>query len=405
MQSAALHPEETKRLEALRRLEILDTKAEVAYDELVRLAGELTDTPIALVSLVDEHRQWFKARYGLDATETPREIAFCSHAILDPDTPFIVEDASKDERFSDNPLVTSAPNIRFYAGVPLKSPDDAMPLGTLCVIDHKAHKISADQLRILRILASNIELLLAMRSHTKELQQKNEALEKATQAKSQFLCSMSHEIRTPLNGIIGAAELLESEDLSEEASQYSGIIQHCSNSLLNLVNDILDLSKIESGTLELDTHRFQLPPLLESVRSIVSSRAEKKNLSLAIDCEESLDFVVADEGILQQVLLNLLTNAVKFTQTGSVRLRATRLEPNLVQFSVTDTGPGMTEAELTLIGEPFVQVGTNQETRQEGSGLGLSIVKSLTHGMGGTLEVSSVIGQGSTFKATFPIAE
>lgn len=251
MQSAALHPEETKRLEALRRLEILDTKAEVAYDELVRLAGELTDTPIALVSLVDEHRQWFKARYGLDATETPREIAFCSHAILDPDTPFIVEDASKDERFSDNPLVTSAPNIRFYAGV---------PLGTLCVIDHKAHKISADQLRILRILASNIELLLAMRSHTKELQQKNEALEKATQAKSQFLCSMSHEIRTPLNGIIGAAELLESEDLSEEASQYSGIIQHCSNSLLNLVNDILDLSKIESGTLELDTHRFQLPP-------------------------------------------------------------------------------------------------------------------------------------------------
>lgn len=114
---------------------------------------------------------------------------------------------------------------------------------------------------------------------------------------------------------------------------------------------------------------------------------------------------MADEGILQQVLLNLLTNAVKFTQTGSVRLRATRLEPNLVQFSVTDTGPGMTEAELALIGEPFVQVGTNQETRQEGSGLGLSIVKSLTHGMGGTLEVSSVIGQGSTFKATFPIAE
>ncbi|MDB4798985.1 ATP-binding protein [Verrucomicrobia bacterium] len=405
MQSAPLHPEEAKRLEALRKLEILDTKAEVAYDELVRLAGELTDNPISLVSLVDEDRQWFKARYGLDATETPREIAFCSHAILDPDTPFIVEDASKDERFADNPLVTSAPNIRFYTGVPLKSPDEGMPLETLCVIAPRAHKISDNQLRILTILASHIELLLAMRSHTKELQQKNEALEKATQAKSEFLCSMSHEIRTPLNGIIGAAELLESEDLSEEASQYSGIIQHCSDSLLSLVNDILDLSKIESGTLELDIHRFQLLPLIESVRSIVSSRAEKKGLSLVIDCEEGLDFVVADEGRLQQVLLNLLTNAVKFTQTGSVRLRATRLEPNLVQFTVTDTGPGMTETELALIGQPFVQVGTNQETRHEGSGLGLSIVKSLTHGMGGTLEITSVIGKGSMFNATFPIAD
>ena len=119
MISAELHPQEEQRIDFLRQLEILDSEAEAAYDEIVQLAAELSGAPIALVSLVDEYRQWFKAKHGLGADETPREIAFCSHAILKPDEALVVTDATKDERFHDNPLVTGAPDIRFYAGIPL----------------------------------------------------------------------------------------------------------------------------------------------------------------------------------------------------------------------------------------------------------------------------------------------
>ncbi len=150
-----LPPDEADRLRSLYSLRVLDTPPEERYDRMTRLARRLFDVPIALVSFVDERRQWFKSRQGLDLTETPREISFCAHAILQ-DGIFVVPDAHADERFRDSPLVTAHPNIRFYAGRPVRSPDGAR-VGTLCLMDHEARELDPEDLHLLDDLGSLVE--------------------------------------------------------------------------------------------------------------------------------------------------------------------------------------------------------------------------------------------------------
>lgn len=170
---APLPPDEAERLEELRQLRILDTLAEAEYDDLVYLASHICQTPIALVSLIDQDRQFFKARIGLKATETPRELAFCAHAILRPEL-MVVEDATADERFADNPLVTSDPNIRFYAGTPLVTAA-GHSLGTLCVIDRVPRKLDESQCKSLQALGRQVEALLSLRRAKNEADLANES--------------------------------------------------------------------------------------------------------------------------------------------------------------------------------------------------------------------------------------
>src|SRR5579871_6258173 len=153
---------EVARLDALRRAQILDSAPEEAFDKITARAAEICGTPIGLISLVDEHRQWFKSRVGTELTETARDVAFCSHAIQSRDL-MIVPDALQDDRFRDNPLVTGDPGIRFYAGVPLVM-SDGYALGTLCVVDHTPHELSAEQKTALKSLADRAKVLIEMRA-------------------------------------------------------------------------------------------------------------------------------------------------------------------------------------------------------------------------------------------------
>ncbi len=173
---AARRPEtEAQRVQALQELEILDSLPEQSYQDIVKLASVICDVPIALISLVDAKRQWFKARVGLDATEMPRELAFCAHAILEPDKLFQVRDATRDARFAGNPLVTGAPDIRFYAGVPLVT-KDGMALGTLCAIDRRPRELSEEQVEGLQALARQVIELLNLRRTLGELRQARSGL-------------------------------------------------------------------------------------------------------------------------------------------------------------------------------------------------------------------------------------
>lgn len=160
MRAPPLPHTEVQRLQSLRRSGVLDTPYEERFDRITRVASHLFDVPIALVSLVDKHRQWFKASVGLDARETPREISFCGHAILDRGV-FCVEDALQDSRFQDNPLVVDAPGIRFYAGCPLRDAS-GLALGTLCVIDLKPRKFASNDYRSLRDLAAMAETEISL---------------------------------------------------------------------------------------------------------------------------------------------------------------------------------------------------------------------------------------------------
>ncbi len=179
---------ERERLAVLKRLDILDTAAEEALDNLVRLAAVICKAPISLISLVDEDRQWFKAKVGLDADETPRDLAFCAHAILDDET-MVVEDASSDERFSDNQLVTENPNIRFYAGAPLSVAD--MNLGTLCVIDDKPRELTDSQREALEVLRDAVVAQLELRRVQRDLRDLKQVLP---------LCAWCNSVNTGSNG-------------------------------------------------------------------------------------------------------------------------------------------------------------------------------------------------------------
>lgn len=167
--SAPVPPNETKRLKVLWQYEVLDTVPEEVFDDLTDLAAHICETPIALISLVDEDRQWFKSRLGLSLSETSRDISFCAHAIT-TDGLLIVPDATKDKRFKDNPLVTGGQKIRFYAGAPLITPD-GHALGTLCVLDKKPRALRLEQQQALRVLAHHVMTQLELRRHARELAQ------------------------------------------------------------------------------------------------------------------------------------------------------------------------------------------------------------------------------------------
>ncbi|MBB1354274.1 GAF domain-containing protein, partial [Pseudoalteromonas sp. SR45-5] len=261
MIKAQIPADEESRLKALYEYEILDTEAEKVFDDLTQLASDICEAPISLISLVDPQRQWFKSKYGIDVDSTERDIAFCSHTILQ-DQVFEIQNALLDERFYDNPLVTSDPNIRFYAGTPLVTPSGST-IGTLCVISDQPKKLTQTQINALKILGKEVIAQLELRLnnrklatalkqqqiHNKNLEELKKEADTANTLKGRFLANMSHELRTPLHGILNLAEfgLAETSNIQKDNALKS--ILSSANILSNIVNDILDFSKIEAGKL------------------------------------------------------------------------------------------------------------------------------------------------------------
>ena len=240
-----------------------------------------------------------------------------------------------------------------------------------------------------------------------ELKQAKALAESASRTKSDFLASMSHEIRTPMNAIMGIADLLAKTSLSAEQCKYVQIFQRAGDNLLNLINDILDLSKVEASQLELERTGFALDDLLEKVTEMVAGRAQEKGLALecAISPDVSTD-LVGDPTRLRQVLLNLLGNAIKFTESGKVSLQVTRDTashvPTALLFTVTDSGIGIPREKLARVFERFTQADSSMTRRFGGSGLGLTICKRLVELMGGRIWVGSVVDSGSVFSFAVP---
>ena len=227
--------------------------------------------------------------------------------------------------------------------------------------------------------------------------------EAATIAKSQFLSVMSHEIRTPLNGVIGMADMLVQTGLSEEQAAMAEIIEDCGKALLAVVGDVLDLARIEAGTLELSQGEFELRRLVEAVHGLFSIQARTKGLQLSVHIEAKLpDRLRGDEVRLRQVLINLVGNAVKFTEQGEVRLTV-RPDPAGLAFAISDTGPGIPDAFQARIFEPFSQADASLSRRHGGTGLGLAIAKRLAGLMDGRLEVAARPGGGSVFQFIIPL--
>ncbi|MFO1060335.1 MAG: ATP-binding protein [Dongiaceae bacterium] len=405
---------EAERLAALHRTALLDTPPEERFDRLTRLAAGLLGTRTALISLVDRDRQWFKSAYGLDVAETPRDLAFCAHAILDRG-PFVVLDAAADPRFSENPLVTGRPGVRFYAGAPLTD-RDGQALGTLCIIDPAPREAFSPReeavlLDLAALVADEIELrqtLSALAAAETALRQAKDDAEAANAAKSEFLAMISHEMRTPLNGILGALGLIADSPLDKEQAHLAGVAQRSADALLALISDVLDLARIEAGRLDIERAAFAPREIAGDVVEMLRCQAQAKGLAFGLQVSPAVpERLTSDPDRIRQVLLNLAANAIKFTERGSVTIElgyaAADGPGGRLRLAVVDTGIGIAEAQRTLLFQPFAQLDSSRRRRFGGSGLGLAICRRLIELLGGIIGVESAPGEGSRFWAELPV--
>lgn len=404
MPSAPLPPDEAARLADLRSFAILDTPHDPRFDRLVQLAARVFGTQGAVVTLLDEHRLWFKAYTGIDIRELPREHGFCSWAVL-KDELCIAEDLTQDARFADNPLVTGEAGLRFYAGAPLISRDGHC-LGTLALFDTVSRKFDQTQRDQLHEFAGLVMDALELHRSLAETEAAREEAMLASRSKGEFLAFMSHELRTPLNAVIGFAEMLESEAYGPlgdaHYKEYSTLIGQAGKHLLEVITSILDLSRIEAGKMTLTLDRLKIVSEADAVISLLLTQARQKELSLVMDASlHALPVLHADRSAFRQVLLNLISNAIKFTPTEGRIVVSGMTDPDSIRISISDDGPGIAPADLLRLGEAFYQAGPKTQ-RKQGSGLGLAISHRLMALHGGRLAMASELGRGTTATMIFP---
>lgn len=397
---------EPKRLKALAETGILDTPEEEAFDLLTRSAAALFDTPIALVSLVDEDRQWFKSHHGLEARETGRDLAFCAHAILDSDSIMVVPDATDDDRFRDNDLVTGFPGIRFYAGAPILS-KEGMPLGTFCVIDTRARAEfrPSDEQR-LRDFASMASNEIIARRDIAALNERNAALEASKTDQAEILTLIGHDLRGAFNTLLGFSSLLSGIDPETEADtirRYASIIAQAGGRGYQLMDNLVGWARDNLEGVEGKAGVHDLQEITSTALGTLRFMAELKDV--AIEDQTGKCLVLVDPFQVEAVIRNLVSNAIKFSHEKSVVVISTTAEKDRVRLSVTDNGAGMTGETVAMIRQLGLNEALAGTAGEQGSGIGLMLCQTFLRRHGSGLDIRSEPGQGTVVSFTLPSAD
>lgn len=378
---------ESQRLESLHSYSILDTPFEAAFDDIVKIAAQICGTPMALVSLVDERRLWFKSKFGLGVRETPVDQAFCAHAILQPEV-FMVNDAQLDPRFAANPLVTGEPALRFYAGAPLRTPD-GYQLGTVCVLDRQPRLLNASQRDALQALARQTMALMELRRSLSTA----EAMQKHLRS---LMAIAGHDLRQPLQSITMSLEIarLKSREPLVIQQATAGIA-----AVLKLGQDLDDLAMASSAAATVVAPPQSEVPIAELFAALELSwrpQADRKGLRLRF--VSSRDLIVSHPGLLKSVLGNLVGNAIKYTSKGGVLVGCRRRQHDL-RITVVDTGMGIAPERQAEMFGAFHKA----DLASDGLGLGLSIVRNAVDLLGHDLSMRSIPGKGTVISVTVPL--
>ncbi|WP_223808480.1 GAF domain-containing hybrid sensor histidine kinase/response regulator [Psychrobacter sp. YGAH215] len=431
--------EDAERINKLKKYQVLNNNEEPAFARLTELAKLFFNIPVVAITFMDEETQYLKSVHGLDGIcTTSRKVAICNYTVLS-DEVLVLPDLTEDSRFSQNPLVTEAPYLRFYAGAPIIMQEDGKTyrLGSLCLMDMQAHHDFTEK------DADILAQFAAMAADALKLQDQQRHAKHANEMKSEFLANMSHEIRTPMNGIIGMVEMLAETKLSAEQQEYVDNIKVSNEHLLAIINGILDLSKVESGKMTIDSIPMNISSLCNEVVSLFAVKARQRGLTLDYHYTEALSpYIKGDPVRIKQIMVNLVNNAIKFTREGGrVTIDVKHMENNPYEdkygnhksicshelqveqashyntddsgsvnhqdmtlcIEVTDTGVGIKPESLEAIFDAYDQANKSTHRLYGGTGLGLSVCKSLVELMGGYIEVDSAVGIGTTFTVLLPL--
>ena len=384
--------DELYRIEALRRLQILDTESSPKLERLVQMAAQIAATPIALVSLVDTDRQWFKARVGLDATQTPRCISFCAHAIKS-DAPMEIRDTRFDQRFAQNPLVTGEPHIRYYLGIPLVLAS-GFRIGTLCVIDRAPRELAQQQIDSLRLLASIIMDVIEDEARLKALHQYTGNARDDIHNRPMLLASFEQQLRGPLEHVLGFSQMIEHDrlELPEESRvrRYGQLARASAQQLVRVVDAI---TRIEKAALGFDAkiERMDLMPTLAQVVKDAQMLVAGRGQSLSVNHDGLPVPVLADGSAVREILLHLLSNASRYSPaTSMIRIDVHKCgATGLCSIDVGDEGPGISPSLVRQMQAPLFQPSALGSPMTGTLGLGLRLSKHLALSMNAQLALSS----------------
>ncbi len=404
MPTAPPPPDESERLNSLQRLNILGSPPEDSFDRIVRIAQALFQVPIAAVTFVDAERQWSKAASGPLGREYPRSGSLAAYTILAGE-PLVVADASRDPRFVDCPLVTGEPQIRFYAGHPVRSPEGHR-IGAFELMDRVPRAMDADHVAMLADLAQLVESELgrppSSDQESAQLLALTEEIDHLRRVKGDLVSIVGHEFRTALTGIQGFSEMMKDGNLSPaEMKEFALDIHKDALRLNQMINDVLDLDRIESGRIELKLGSVDLNALVtdrvERTRALVPMNQVRAEL------QAGPLMVYADGGKIDQVLENLLSNAIKYSPKGATITVRTAVSGGTARISVADEGPGVAPDQHEAIFERHGSAPTVKTRKVAGTGLGLTIVRQIAQLHGGRAWVESSPGFGATFYFSIPI--
>jgi len=405
-------PESSARIAALHKSGVLDTPREPAFDRLTAFASALLKTPVALMTLIDIDRQFFKSTYGLpapltDMRETPLSHSFCKHVTSSGNT-FLVEDARTHPLVKDNPAVSDF-GIIAYAGVPLND-SSGYTLGALCAIDVQPRVWSAEEIDLLRALAAQVMTEMELREHAKKLAASFEDLRVAEADRETMTQLTVHDLRTPLTSLSMGLEMLpQLGPLNVDQQGALDLVRRVSDVLRQLVDDLLDIGSVnQRGRQALSYRSCVVGDLIDRALEQVSPLAQKKAIQVSKQVAPDISGLVADEDKLTRVLVNLLGNAVKFTPKGGTVRVAARNElaafprqPSIV-FTVEDSGIGIPPEHQARIFEHGVKLDASAPTSKS-AGLGLTFCQRIVEAHGGTIQVCSEKEKGSCFTFTIPI--
>lgn len=448
-------PNELERLATLLEYEVLDSLPEQQYDDLTAIAAHICDAPIALVSLLDGDRQWFKSHHGIDATETPREHAFCAHAIMQPEEVLVVPNATEDERFKANPLVVSDPSIRFYAGTPLVNPE-GMALGTLCVIDNAPRQFTPEQAAALQALGRQVVAQLELRRQAKQLQQDKQDLKTALQqlrttqtsliqaekmsALGELVAGVAHEFNNPLTFIQGnlahcqeyTQELLALIGLYQTSTPEEAIADRSAEIDLDYIQqDLPELFvSMQNGVKRVHTivqalrtfsHHNESGPKtvnihddLDAVCTLLDSRLQATDARPEIKLIKQygdLPYIPCVPSQLNQAWMQLIGNAIDALSQGAGTAHPTGTAPQIVlmtqllneqqiQVTIADNGHGISPERQAKIFEPFYT------TKKVGMGIGMGLAisyKIITKDHYGQLNCDSQVNWGTQMQVILPV--